>query len=147
MLTNTIGFLASCIAFIMFIPSAVTIYKNRHDAHALRGSSIGMNLLLITNALLWGVYGFLSSAFWVAAPGLVNLPLAVFSIYAIVRSRQQESVKEPLWDDDHKIFITTPPGFGSVVRPNHSNIRHGILFKTDEELHQIRLQQGLPVNS
>lgn len=63
MLTNTIGFLASCIAFIMFIPSAVTIYKNRHDAHALRGSSIGMNLLLVTNALLWGVYGFLSSAF------------------------------------------------------------------------------------
>lgn len=93
MLTNTIGFLASCIAFIMFIPSAVTIYKNRHDAHALRGSSIGMNLLLVTNALLWGAYGFLSSAFWVAAPGLVNLPLAVFSIYAIVRSRQQESVK------------------------------------------------------
>lgn|SRR5690625_4938287 len=131
MLTNTIGFLASCIAFIMFIPSAVTIYKNRHDAHALRGSSIGMNLLLITNALLWGVYGFLSSAFW----------------YAIVRSRQQESVKEPLWDDDHKIFITAPPGYGSVVSPNHSNIKHGILFKTDEELRQIRLTQGFPVSS
>lgn len=131
MLTNTIGFLASCIAFIMFIPSAVTIYKNRHDAHALRGSSIGMNLLLVTNALLWGVYGFLSSAFW----------------YAIVRSRQQESVKEPLWDDDHKIFITAPPGYGSVVSPNHSNIKHGILFKTDEELRQIRLTQGFPVSS
>lgn len=126
----------------------MTIYKNRHDAHALKGSSIGMNLLLVTNALLWGVYGVLSSAFWVAAPGLVNLPLAIFSIYAILCSRRKErTLQAPLWEEDDRIFITAPPGFGSVVHPNHSNIRHGILFKTDEELHQIRLQQGLPVNS
>lgn len=149
MITHLIGFLASCIAFIMFVPSALAIYRNRNDVHALQSASIGMNVLLLANAVLWGVYGVLTSAFWVAAPGLVNFPLAVFSIYAIARSRQASKDADrtcpPLWDEDDRIFITAPPGFGSLMKPNSSNIRHGVLFKTDEELQEIRIQYGVGV--
>lgn len=139
-MADFIGLLASMMSFILFLPAAKKVWENRNDPHALKGASVGMNLLIVLNALLWALYGFLTHAFWVAAPGIVNLPLALFSVYLILKGRKAK-VKEPVgreWDEDARVFITAPPGFGSIMKPNEANIRYGVLFHTDEELEAIR---------
>lgn len=74
----------------MFIPAARKVWMNRKDPHALKGVSIGMNILIVVNATLWFLYGYLTGAFWVAAPGFVNLPLAVITIFLVFRSRGEK---------------------------------------------------------
>lgn len=106
-----------------------------------------MNALLILNALSWGLYGYLTQAFWVAAPGFVNLPLAVVSIVLILRSRyskEEEPAVPPLYEPGDRVFITAPPGWGSIVGANESSIRHGIVFRTEEELERIRALHRSP---
>lgn len=139
MMVNLIGFSASVVSFVMFIPSAKSVWDNRKDPHALQGASLGMNVMLLCNAVLWAMYGYMTSAFWVAAPGIVNAPLAILSMYFILKTRElHQEVVAPLWEPDDKVFITAPPGFGSIMTPSHETIKHGVLFKTDEEYYQLR---------
>lgn len=88
-MVNFVGFIASCSAFILFIPQAVNVWRMRKDERALRGVSILTNIVLLFNACCWGLYGFLTSAFWVAAPGLVSGPLAIIMIILISKARKQ----------------------------------------------------------
>lgn len=46
-------------------------------------------------------------AFWVAVPGIVNLPLAVVSIYLIQRSRRIpiETTGDQLGDEDSRVLL------------------------------------------
>lgn len=132
---HLIGFLASVVSFLVFIPQAAKVWTFRKSPHALRGVSVGSQVLILLNASLWGVYGFLTGAFWVAAPGIINAPLAVMSIYLIMSARGHESVAPTVdagcpycgWreDSEHKIFITAPPGYGSVMPCNEVTARYG----------------------
>lgn len=44
--------------------------------------------MLLVNATGWALYGVLTGAFWVGAPGIVNGPLAILSIVLVLRSRR-----------------------------------------------------------
>ena len=89
-----VGFIASTISFVMFMPQAMRTWSMRGDSHALLGVSIAQQWLIVANASLWFVYGWMTEAFWVAAPGFVNLPLAVFSIVLIFKARRGFSAQE-----------------------------------------------------
>lgn len=91
MLEHLIGSAASVIAFALFLPQARATWRNRHNATALRAVSLGTQWLVVTNALLWFAYGAVTQAFWIAAPGFVNLPLAMMSIALISRARRKNS--------------------------------------------------------
>lgn len=85
--TNFIGIVASTIAFVMFVPQAVRVWRARNDPHALVGISLSTQFLVLGNATIWGVYAVLLSEFWVGAPGIINAPLALTVIVLVVRSR------------------------------------------------------------
>lgn len=85
---NLIGLLAAVISFTMFLPQALKTWEMRNKPEALEAVSSGTQFLIICNALLWGLMGVIVGSFWVAAPGLVNLPLAVFTLYLKRRSRK-----------------------------------------------------------
>lgn len=108
MLEHLIGSAASVIAFALFLPQARATWRNRHNAAALRAVSLGTQWLVVTNALLWFAYGAVTQAFWIAAPGFVNLPLAMVSITLISRARrtavtaQQEALRRPQAVNDAK---------------------------------------------
>lgn len=133
---HLIGFLASVVSFLVFIPQAAKVWTFRKSPHALLGVSVGSQVLILLNASLWGVYGFLTGAFWVAAPGIINAPLAVMSLVLIMRARSQETIANTDttgcphcgWDSDaeHEIFITAPPGYGSIMSCNEVTAKHGV---------------------
>lgn len=84
---NTIGILASVLAFIVFVPQALRVWRARNDHHALLGVSIVSNVFIINNSLVWFLYAWTVGEFWVGAAGIVNLPLASMIVICIIRSR------------------------------------------------------------
>ena len=48
--------------------------------------SKGIQWFIVCNALLRGFYAFGTQAFWVGAPGIVNLPLAAVTLFYLYRA-------------------------------------------------------------
>ena len=94
-------------------PLPINTWKYRKDSHALRSASIAMNFLLVANALLWFLYAGLEHAFWIGAPGIVNLPLAVTNIYLIAKARSKDTVVEK---DDHRKPEVTVLSAGTTMQ-------------------------------
>lgn len=84
---EVLGAGASVLAFAMFIPQALRVWRVRNDPHALLGVSVTSYAFVINNAIVWGIYAAAVNAFWVGAAGIVNLPLSLVVIGVIVRSR------------------------------------------------------------
>lgn len=87
-ITQVIGATMSVISFVLWLPQARLVWTNRHDAAALSGVSVGTQVLVLVNAIGWAVYGLLTGAIWVGAPGIVNAPLSIATIYLVLRSRR-----------------------------------------------------------
>lgn len=85
---EALGFSASVIAFVLFVPQALRVWKVRADPAALSGVSLGTQFFLLSNAVLWAFYAVETQAFWVGAPGLVNAPLAICVIILVTRARR-----------------------------------------------------------
>lgn len=142
---NILGLIASIISFVLFLPQAKLTYKNRNNPQKLSTLSIGTQLLIMANATIWGIYAFLTNAFWVGAPGLVNFPLAFFTIVLILKNRKGETSKN--WDrfckscgfeGDHLIFVTQPPGFGSIIYCSEENSKLGVPFSDYNDVKDLR---------
>ena len=87
-----IGVLASVLAFAVFIPQAVRVWRSRNDHHALLGVSITSFVFIVNNSIVWGLYAWTVGEFWVGAAGIINLPLAVMIVAVIIRSRIKNQV-------------------------------------------------------
>lgn len=94
-----INIVAPILSFVMFVPQAVLVWKHRNTPEQLSGVSVISQLLLIINALSWGVVGYDLGSFAVMAPGLVNLPLAFFTIIIVLRRRSPSLGGDELSDD------------------------------------------------
>lgn len=88
---NIIGAIAATTSITLFIPQAVTTWKNRKNPQALAGISVGTQVLVATNALAWFILGWLEENFWISAPGLLNLPLALAALCILNQHRKEES--------------------------------------------------------
>lgn len=42
----------------------------------------------------------------------------------------------------HQVFITSPPGWGSVMPCSEETRRHGVIVQTQEEVKRLRAQRG-----
>lgn len=82
-----INIIAPILSFAMFIPQAALAWKYRAEEEYIKGISASGQWLLILNAISWGLVAYDLQSFAVGAPGLVNLPLAVFTLSIIYRER------------------------------------------------------------
>lgn len=114
----------------LFLPNAAVVYRNRHDSAALRGVSVTMQVLILCNATLWVLYAWATGAWWAAAPGALNVPLALFVLHLVFRSRSRAAAgiaplaegdsrcvcgwSEP--DQPHDLFCVTAAGYGTRRR-------------------------------
>lgn len=89
MLINLLGFTASIISFIMWLPQAKITWNNRHSPALLTSISEGTQFLVMVNATIWAVYAIATESYWTGAPGLVNLPLALLTLMLIRRAKRQ----------------------------------------------------------
>ncbi|WP_343957405.1 hypothetical protein [Yaniella flava] len=145
---NVAGFIASTVAFVVWLPQARSVWASRNDPHALSSISVGTQVLLLSNAVLWGVYAAQESAFWVAAPGIINAPLALLCIGLIIRARKQQNTVQTVdcehchADRQHREFITAPAGWGSVMDCSGTPRDHAVVVFTDEDISALRSQRA-----
>lgn len=128
---HLIGAVGATISFLLFIPQAQPVWTNRAQPERLKGISIVGQILIIANAAVWGLYATTAGAFWTGAPGIVNAPLAVAVIVLVLRSRRRPTAKTdcPLCIDgrSHHVFITAPPGYGSLMPCTPDSRRRGVV--------------------
>ena len=92
--TQLLGLLASALCFAMWWPQAVLVWRGRHDAAALAGVSLGTQVVLFVDEVLWVLHALRTHALWAGAPSLVNAPLALITIVLLRRARAA-STKTP----------------------------------------------------
>lgn len=80
MLLNIIGFTANFISLVLWIPQAITTYKNKENPSALQGISYMTQLLVCMNTILWCIYGIMIHSIWLSMGTIIILPLAIFTI-------------------------------------------------------------------
>jgi uncharacterized protein with PQ loop repeat len=88
LVTEAVGFLASLASFLVLVPQAVRVRRDRHDPVALAAVSVPTQAMLLTNSLLWAVYALLIGSLWVGAPVVVNAPITATTIVLAVRARR-----------------------------------------------------------
>lgn len=87
------GAMAVAVSLVIFIPQAARIWSLRRDAVALSAVSATTYTFMVYNAAIWAIYGALLGEFWVAAPGLLNFPLAVFVLWMVTRTRRVAAIE------------------------------------------------------
>lgn len=97
-LSSIVGFLATLVAFTLFIPQAVTTWRHRNNPVELRGVSITTQVLVLLSALLWNIYAILEHTFWVGIHESLAIPIAIFIIFLVVKARKQD--KRMLQDEE-----------------------------------------------
>lgn len=102
MIVNILGFLANLTSLILWIPQARTTWENRNSFGALSGISLITQLLVVTNTILWCVYGLMINNFWLPLGTIIILPLACFTIfikYKISKENRNVEIDGNRWFD------------------------------------------------
>lgn len=86
---NFIGVLGALFAFLLFLPQALKAWRLRDDGDAMSGLSLVGFFMLLANSTVWVLYGIGLSALWIIVPNALNIPVSLFMIGLIIRSRQR----------------------------------------------------------
>lgn len=86
---NFLGMFGATISFVLWLPQALLVWRQRENPAALAGVSLGTQVLIVVNATVWGLYAYVTGAFWSGAPGIVNLPLALLTGFFVLRAKKQ----------------------------------------------------------
>ena len=84
-----IGMLGALFALSMFLPQALKAWRLRNNGEAMSGLSLIGFIVLLANSVTWGLYGLGVSAIWVIVPNTLNIPVSLFMIGLIIRSRKR----------------------------------------------------------
>lgn len=144
-ITTVVGACGTVLAFLLFLPQARRTWANRHRPDRLSGISVLGQVCVLANAAVWGLYAILADAFWTGAPGFINAPLALVTIVVLLRGRTQKAAPTqcPACTAGiaHRIFVTSPPGWGSVMRCTPASRPEGVVIFCQDEARTLRAQR------
>lgn len=145
LLADFLGLISAVISFALFLPQGKLVWTHRGNVAALKGVSRGTQWMILGNAVSWGIYAVLTGAFWVGAPGLVNGPLAIMTLVLLHRAKNNQPEADGcqlcLREVLHQVFITAPPGWGSIMPCSTLTRGSGVIVTTTEEM---ALMRGSP---
>lgn len=97
MIPTFLGLLANVTSFILWLPQARTTFKNRHNPEALKGISLGTQIIAAINTSAWCLYGLFIHDAWLPLGTLIVLPLALWAIVLKLKANRTPSinVKKP----------------------------------------------------
>lgn len=102
--------IAPITAIIMLLPQVPETWRIRHDSEKLKGISVGTQILMGVNSIMWLLMGVQMNSLSVAAASIVTLPVIMFTLYLVSRSLRKE-----------KKFIHSEPGM--VEPPTFKAVR------------------------
>lgn len=85
-----IGMLGALFAFTLFLPQAFKAWRLRNDVEAMSGLSLIGFVMLLANSTVWVLYGIGLSALWIIVPNSLNVPVSLFMLGLIIRSRRRD---------------------------------------------------------
>ncbi|WNB85869.1 hypothetical protein [Cellulomonas sp. ATA003] len=83
--TEVIGMMASLTSFLLWLPQGLRVWRHRHEPARLAGIAMSTQLISVAGNVLWTAYAVLLGSFWLGAPAIVNLPIAVATIVVLRR--------------------------------------------------------------
>ena len=86
--TGVVGLLASIMSMVIGLPQAVNVWKFKNDPERLAGISGLAQYMMIGSGALWVAYADMTHSFWVAASVMTSVPLALFTLAILSRSRR-----------------------------------------------------------
>ena len=144
-LASWVGMIGTVLAFLLFLPQAQHTWANRARPERLRGISLASQGCIIANALVWGFYAVLTDAFWTGAPGIINAPLAICTILLLLRGRPSTPPRTRCdacsAGIDHRVFITNPAGWGSIMSCTPASRPHGVIIFSLDDARALRRQR------
>ncbi|MBO1751214.1 PQ-loop repeat-containing protein [Actinotalea sp. BY-33] len=96
LITEASGFLASITGFLVWLPQARRVWRDRKDPARLAGVSIPTQVLSLAGNVLWFVHAIGIGSFWLGAPSVINVPVILLTIYLVRRSQTAAIVNEGL---------------------------------------------------
>lgn len=102
MFENILGAVANLTSLILWLPQAKTTWKNQNNVSALNGVSIGTQIIVAINTILWCVYGIMIKNFWLPLGTLIILPLACFTI--LIKCKRKDENKNITNENQLKWF-------------------------------------------
>lgn len=88
LLTEATGLLASISGFLVWLPQARRVWKDRDDPARLTGISLQTQALSLVGNALWLVHAIGIGSFWLAAPSAVNIPVVLMTIVVVRRAQR-----------------------------------------------------------
>lgn len=88
LITEASGLLASLSGFLLWLPQARRVWRDRHDRERLAGVSLQTQVLALVGNTLWGVYAIGIGSFWLGAPSAVNIPVTIMTITIVLRAQR-----------------------------------------------------------
>ena len=82
-----LGIFANITSLVLWLPQARTTWKNRNNAQALSGVSVGTQIITAMNTIFWCIYGLLIHDFWLPIGTVVILPLVLFTLTLKYKSK------------------------------------------------------------
>lgn len=96
--TEVIGMMASLTSFLLWLPQGLRVWRHRHEPARLAGIAMSTQLISVAGNVLWTAYAVLLGSFWLGAPAIVNLPIAVATIVVLRRGAAASPARAT--DDD-----------------------------------------------
>lgn len=76
-----LGIIANVTSMSLWLPQALTTYKNRNNPQALQGLSLLTLYLGLANTLTWGIYGLYTGDFWIGIGSVIIAPSTIAIIF------------------------------------------------------------------
>lgn len=86
LLTEVSGFLASITGLLLWLPQGQRVWRDRHEPERLAGISVSTQVLSLAGNVLWLVHAIGIGSFWLGAPSVVNVPIAIMTIVVVRRA-------------------------------------------------------------
>lgn len=86
--TEAVGMMASLTSFLLWLPQGLRVWRSRRSPGDLAGIAVSTQVISLAGNVLWLAYAVLIGSFWLGAPAVVNLPIAVMTITVLTRARR-----------------------------------------------------------
>ena len=86
LLTEVSGLLASITGLLLWLPQGLRVWRDRHAPDRLAGISVPTQVLSLAGNVLWLLHAIGIGSFWLGAPSVVTVPIAVMTIVVVRRA-------------------------------------------------------------